>query len=169
MTANILLAILRQPFRILFPPFAGAGIGLFLLFIQSGCAPGNAMYASEPAGFWAGLWHGLILLFTFVIGLFNDGVHIYETANSGPLYDLGFLIGVAVFFGGSSCNKKFRRKSCASEDKAWVEVNEKVEEKIRKGIQSWLDESPEGDKEWPEIASKIEAKIKRELRKWAEK
>ena len=144
-------------------------IFLPLLIALTGCAPGNPMYASEPAGFWAGLWHGAILLFTFLVGLFNQGVHVYEAANSGPLYDLGFVIGVAIFFGGGSCHKKFRKNSSACTEKPWVEVNEKVEEKIRKGIQNWLEESPEGDKDWPEIAGKIEEKIKRELRKWAEK
>lgn len=47
----------------------------------------------SPAGFWAGLWHGLLIGITFIVSLFNDGVRIYETNNSGRWYDFGFLLG----------------------------------------------------------------------------
>jgi hypothetical protein len=57
---------------------------------------------SAPAGFWAGLWHGLILPITFIVSLFNPNVRIYETNNRGLLYDLGFIIGIAGTFGGGS-------------------------------------------------------------------
>jgi len=52
------------------------------------------------AGFWRGLWHGLILPITFVISLFSDSVTIYEAHNNGGWYNLGFLLGVATIFGG---------------------------------------------------------------------
>jgi hypothetical protein len=67
----------------------------------AGCAGGDHRFAAKPAGFWAGLWHGLICLITFVLSLFSDSVHIYETRNSGHGYDLGFLLGAMIFFGGS--------------------------------------------------------------------
>ena len=54
-----------------------------------------------PAGFWAGFWHGIICPITFIVGLFNPGVRMYETSNRGALYDLGFLIGAAGTLGGS--------------------------------------------------------------------
>lgn len=56
---------------------------------------------AEPAGFLAGLWHGLICVITFVISLFAPGVRMYETRNSGRWYDFGFVIGASVAFGGS--------------------------------------------------------------------
>jgi hypothetical protein len=70
----------------------------------------NSKYAlpgAKPAGFWAGLWHGLISGITFFVSLFKAGVRIYEVHNRGPLYDLGFLIGVsaAVGGGGSSASR----------------------------------------------------------------
>ena len=43
-----------------------------------------------------------------------------------------------------------------------------MEEKVRKGIKEWLDESEKKEDEWEEIAQKIEEKIKRKLRDWAE-
>ena len=54
-----------------------------------------------PAGFLAGLWHGLILPITFIISLFNPNVRIYEKNNSGRWYDFGFLLGVSSSMGGS--------------------------------------------------------------------
>ena len=135
----------------------------------AGCAPGNPDFQADPAGFWAGLWHGLIMVFTFLVSLFNDGVRIYETANTGSLYNLGFVIGAMIFFGGCGGRRKFQKWRKNPKDQEWEDISEKVEDKIRKGIQSWLDEASEGDEEWKEIAGKIEEKIKRELRKWAEK
>ena len=73
------------------------------------CAPGNEKFTTELAGFWMGLWHGFISFFTFIISLFNDNVTIYELNNSGKLYNLGFILGIAIFYGGSSkssCGKK---------------------------------------------------------------
>ena len=66
-------------------------------------AGSNSRYAqagAQPAGFWAGLWHGLIVPITFFVGLFHSGVRIYEVNNNGGWYDFGFIIGVAGSFGG---------------------------------------------------------------------
>jgi hypothetical protein len=63
---------------------------------------------AEPAGFWAGLWHGLISPITFIVSLFNPGVRIYETKNRGVLYDFGFVIGVSGAFGGGGSQAKTR-------------------------------------------------------------
>lgn len=52
------------------------------------------------AGFFTGLWHGLICPFTFLISLFTDRVHFYEVHNNGGWYNLGFLLGAAILFGG---------------------------------------------------------------------
>ncbi|MBL7074317.1 hypothetical protein ISS37_03645 [candidate division KSB1 bacterium] len=144
--------------------------GLALLFlVTASCAPGNEMFDTKLAGFWAGLWHGLICVVTFIISLFTDSVRIYEASNTGGWYDFGFLLGAAILLGGSwgPYGKKKRAKSL--KDKEWEEIGLKVEEKIRKGIQSWLEEPEQKEKEWKEIGEKIEEKIKRELRNWADK
>ena len=57
---------------------------------------------SKPAGFWAGLWHGIIAPITFIVSLFDAGVRIYETNNNGRWYEFGFVLGVSGSFGGSS-------------------------------------------------------------------
>jgi hypothetical protein len=56
---------------------------------------------AKPAGFWAGVWHGLICPITFLVSLFNPRVRIYETNNRGRLYDFGFLMGASSALGSS--------------------------------------------------------------------
>jgi len=142
---------------------------LVLIMVTSGCAPGNSRFDAKPAGFWAGLWHGLILVITFIVSLFSDSVTMYEVNNSGGWYNFGFLLGAAIALGGggsSSCKKRKKRRV---REKDWEEIAVKVEEKIRKGIKSWAEEEEKKQDDWEEIGSKIEEKIKRELRKWADK
>ena len=141
---------------------------VILPLIVAGCAPGNARFESAPAGFWAGLWHGFICLFTFLIGLFSDQVRMYEIHNAGGWYNFGFLIGAACFFGGgwgSHCGQ--RRKN--RREREWEEISVKVEEKVRRGLKQWLAESEKSDPKWEETARKIEEKIKRELKEWADR
>ena len=58
--------------------------------------------AAPEAGFWLGLWHGIIAPVTFVISLFTDDVSIYEVHNSGNWYDFGYVLGLAMAFGGTA-------------------------------------------------------------------
>lgn len=68
------------------------------------CAPNNYRWDQEInpghlAGFWAGVWHGFIIVITFIISLFNKKVGIYEVNNTGWPYNLGFLIGIFISVG----------------------------------------------------------------------
>ena len=58
------------------------------------------------AGFWQGLWHGVIAPVTFFISLFTDRVNIYEVVNSGNWYDFGFVLGAGILFGGSRAGRR---------------------------------------------------------------
>ena len=88
---------------------------LISFLILAGCAPGPNPSVDQPdsegrvAGFWLGLWHGFIVLFTFIASLLSDDVFVYEAHNSGHLYDVGFLLGVMLFFGGGSGGACSRR------------------------------------------------------------
>lgn len=62
------------------------------------------------AGFWLGLWHGVIGPVTFVVSLFNDQVGIYEVHNSGAWYDLGFVLGLGFIVGGGSQGARTARR-----------------------------------------------------------
>ncbi|MDT8308327.1 MAG: hypothetical protein RQ866_02285 [Bacteroidales bacterium] len=96
--------------------FLSLGVIIIFLFLTA-CTPGNEKFTeNSPSGFLMGLWHGFIALFTFIISLFNDNVTIYEISNTGKLYNLGFLLGIIIFFGGGSkttCKSKGKRRETA--------------------------------------------------------
>lgn len=83
-----------------------AGLLVLMLVLLAGCVAGpNAMVntpdeAGRIAGFWQGLWHGIIAPVTFVISLFSDKVHVFETHNNGNWYVFGFLLGLTAVWGG---------------------------------------------------------------------
>jgi len=52
---------------------------------------------AQPAGFWAGLWHGISAPVIFWISLFSENIRVYETNNAGRRYDFGFLLGVGAW------------------------------------------------------------------------
>jgi len=88
---------------------------VFGLFMVNGCAGGPNSAVDTPcesgsiAGFWLGLWHGMISCFTFIISLFEKSVGFYEVHNNGALYNLGFLLGVGTLFGGLTSTASRRR------------------------------------------------------------
>ena len=53
----------------------------------------------KPPGFLMGLVHGFISLFSLLGSLFLD-IRIYGFPNSGIGYDVGFVLGTALFCGG---------------------------------------------------------------------
>ena len=64
--------------------------------------PNEAAGGPDAAGFWLGLWQGLISPITFLISLFNNDVNIYEVNNNGNWYNFGFMLGVSIIFSGSA-------------------------------------------------------------------
>jgi hypothetical protein len=82
--------------------YARCLLTVLVLVMLSACAAGPNEFAGAgpaTAGFWRGLWHGLISPITFVISLFTRHVNVYEVHNNGNWYDAGFMLGVAVAFG----------------------------------------------------------------------
>lgn len=83
-------------------------IAILAILLLAGCAAGtnptvDVLNAEgKSAGFWLGLWHGVISPITFFISLFSDNVNIYEVFNNGNWYDFGFILGVAIIFGGGA-------------------------------------------------------------------
>ncbi len=49
------------------------------------------------AGFWSGLWHGMICPIAFVISLLDHRFTMYEVHNNGAWYNLGFLLGAGAW------------------------------------------------------------------------
>ncbi len=64
----------------------------------------------DVAGFWLGVWHGLISPITFVISLFTDTVNLYEVHNNGNWYDFGFVIGAGIGLGSGGLGRRKSRK-----------------------------------------------------------
>lgn len=94
-------------------------LGLVVLLaccvIFAGCAPGlneqiNTVNSEGiVAGFWRGLWHGLIAPITFVVSLFARNVQVYEVHNNGGWYNFGFLLGMSAVFGHRAARRAARR------------------------------------------------------------
>lgn len=99
----------RQKWRLLF-------LLVVVAFVLSACAAGpngqEAMAApdGEIAGFWLGLWHGIISPVTFVISLFKDSVNFYEVHNNGNWYNFGFVLGAGILFGGGASSRSAASK-----------------------------------------------------------
>ncbi len=82
-----------------------AAVSVLALVLASCAAGPNAVVDvvgadGTIAGFWMGLWHGIISPITFVISLFTENVNLYEVHNSGGWYDFGFVLGAGILFGG---------------------------------------------------------------------
>jgi hypothetical protein len=88
-----------------------------LMLFAAACAPGpndaEKMAAKDGkiAGFWLGLWHGLISPVTFIISIFTKNVRFYEIHNNGTWYNFGFVIGAGLFFSGGILGRKSRKRN----------------------------------------------------------
>ena len=92
-----------------------AALALALAACSAGANPevGLPHADGDVAGFWMGLWHGIIAPITFIISLFTDTVNVYEVHNTGNWYDFGFVLGAGILFGGGgsgACSSKKRRR-----------------------------------------------------------
>ena len=90
---------------------------LICIIVLSGCAAGpNPLKgepmdsADKPAGFWRGLWHGIIAVIAFIVSWFKSSVNVYEVHNNGFWYNLGFLIGISGICGGGVGGLSRKRK-----------------------------------------------------------
>jgi len=86
-----------------------------VVMLLAGCAAGPNEFRNVPnedeivAGFWRGLWHGIISPVTFIISLFNDNINVYEVHNNGGWYNFGFLLGIGALSGGGGSSASRRR------------------------------------------------------------
>ncbi|MBU4335119.1 MAG: hypothetical protein KJ548_00960 [Actinobacteria bacterium] len=91
---------------------ARVALVLLLAACAAGANPdvGSAPPGQEaPAGFWLGLWHGIILPISVVVSFFTDTVSPYEVYNNGNWYDFGFVFGISLVFGGPLSARRAHR------------------------------------------------------------
>jgi hypothetical protein len=56
--------------------------------------------SGAPAGFWLGLWQGLIVFLSFIASWFDNNIVLYQVNNNGLWYNLGYVIGLIVLGAG---------------------------------------------------------------------
>lgn len=96
------------------------GILFVLMIVFASCAPGPNSFEETPdkegeiAGFFMGIWHGLIAPITFIISIFSDNSSFYEAHNNGNWYNFGFVLGAGLFLSGGifGKGKSKKRKRC---------------------------------------------------------
>jgi hypothetical protein len=136
--------------------------GLLLLILVASCAPGNVRYSVDtgrPANFWAGLWHGLIIIVTFVVSLFTNDVRIYESNNVGWGYNLGFILGCCMSLGAGARSATHRK----AKKRDWDEVGDKIAAKVRA---QFADEMKREEPDWDEFSRQVETRIRDEFKEW---
>ena len=77
----------------------------WMLLFLGGCATHSVGQIMDPPGFFHGLFHGFVMLFSFIGSFFTD-YEVYAFPNAGTWYDLGFLLGASIFFGGSGAGSR---------------------------------------------------------------
>jgi hypothetical protein len=86
-----------------------------LVVLAASCAPGPNGLERTPnakghtAGFWLGVWHGLISPVTFIISIFDRNVRFYEVHNNGNWYNFGFVLGAGLFLSGGILGRKRKK------------------------------------------------------------
>jgi len=82
---------------------------LTCLMLLTGCADHVSFVVATPrelVGFWYGLWHGMLLPFSWIVSLFDDSVAVYAIYNNGGWYDFGFVLGIGTLGGGSRSTRR---------------------------------------------------------------
>jgi hypothetical protein len=73
---------------------------LLVLMLTVSCADTAHVEFTNPNdhiyGFWGGVWHGCIMIWSFIGSLFDDGISIYAVRNNGAWYDFGFVGGLGL-------------------------------------------------------------------------
>jgi hypothetical protein len=80
-----------------------------VIFLLTSCANQPSSETYDPPGFFLGLIHGFLIVFSFIGSLFTD-MRIYSFPNSGIWYDFGYLIGAGMFLGGSGASSNYNKR-----------------------------------------------------------
>ncbi len=96
--------------------YAVSAIVIMMVLVLTSCLPGPNKLEKTPdeegdtAGFFSGIWHGLLSPITFIISIFTKNVRFYEVHNNGTWYNFGFVLGAGLFLSGGILGKKKKKK-----------------------------------------------------------
>ncbi|MGZ4936231.1 MAG: hypothetical protein ACXV4C_06740, partial [Halobacteriota archaeon] len=66
--------------------------------------------SGAPAGFWLGLWQGLIVFLSFIASWFDNNIVLYQVNNNGFWYNLGYIIGLIIIGAGGGGGARASRR-----------------------------------------------------------
>ena len=78
------------------------GVRLALVVVLAGGCASQPPPSPLGPGFVVGVLNGLVAPVAFIGSLFDPDIRIYAFPNSGVWYDLGFLLGLALWGGGAA-------------------------------------------------------------------
>ena len=76
-------------------------LAALLILTLASCAhsPNVTVHVADSThiyGFWGGVWHGMIMFFSFIGSLFDDSIKVYAVNNNGHWYDFGYVGGFGI-------------------------------------------------------------------------
>ena len=72
---------------------------------------GMATVSPQSAGFFLGLWQGIIVILAFIVSWFDSNITIYQAGNNGFWYNLGYILGLSIALGGGAKASTPRKKA----------------------------------------------------------
>jgi len=96
---------IMKPGSFSYPRLTGFLAICLIVLLAASCASQPPPEIVDPPGFWSGLLHGFLMLFSLIGSIFTD-VRIYAFPNSGGWYDFGFFLGAASFLGGGGASAR---------------------------------------------------------------
>jgi hypothetical protein len=72
---------------------------------------GMATVSPQSAGFFLGLWQGIIVILAFIVSWFDSNITIYQAGNDGFWYNLGYILGLSIALGGGAKASTPRKKA----------------------------------------------------------
>jgi hypothetical protein len=92
----------------------GVVLSTLVLLQLAGCAPGanelENLGGPDEAGFWQGVWHGVISPITFLVSLFTPDVNVFEVHNDGTWYTVGFMLGLCLVSSSAAASGNYARR-----------------------------------------------------------
>ena len=84
-----------------------AAVAIYIIVYHVGMPTRNL--SGAPAGFWLGLWQGLIVFLSFIASWFDTNIVLYQVNNNGFWYNFGYVIGLIILGTGGGGSARASR------------------------------------------------------------